>query len=131
MIARALCVAMSLLGGAVAAAQDVELPSRESPALFRGSGSSPSIGEGVRRQLRGIVRCYERALTRSGNVPRGTLRFVIERNGRTSKVRFRRAPGEAVDREFEGCVVGVVRRMRFDPMNERVEIGYPLGVHTG
>jgi hypothetical protein len=127
MFARVLCLS-TLLCCSVGSAQDVELPSREPPMLFHASPTS--IAEGVRRQLRGVVRCYERALTRSGNVPRGTLRFVIERSGRTSKVRFGRAPGEVPDRELERCVVDAVRRMRFDAMRETVEIAYPLGVHA-
>jgi hypothetical protein len=125
---RALCFSLWLSTVSLVSAQDVELPSRESPALFRSSG--PAFAESVRRQLRAMRPCYERALARSGDVPRGTIRFVIERTGRTSKVRFTPAPGESADRELERCLIGAIRRMRFDPRPDRVEIAYPVGVHA-
>lgn len=123
---RCMGVALVILAGGSAAAQDAPLAPRPSPLLFR--GSSPNFAEQVRSGIRPIYRCFEAQHRRGRDAPPGRLRFTIERSGRTSKIRFIPVSQRTADPRFTTCLIGVVRRMRFARQESPVTVMYPLFV---
>ena len=107
-------------GGAPAAAAAPPAPRRPTlsvrpqDAEMRGSGTLDrgSLERTLRRYQAQIERCYERVASRDPSIGgRLVLRFKIDGTGRTDSVSL---PTNELGAEVGQCIVGEVRRWRFD-----------------
>ncbi|MFT5991945.1 MAG: TonB family protein [Bradymonadia bacterium] len=81
----------------------------------RGSGSidSDNLRSVLRRRQRDITRCYERALAQDpGLRGRITIQFTVGSDGSVSDARL---PDNEVGSSAGNCILGRVRRWRFEP----------------
>lgn len=111
---------------------EVRVDIRSGDARTAGSGSidSSSLSSVMRQRQRDIQRCYERGLARDPELSgRFMLEFTIGSDGRVTDARL---PTNELGEDVGTCIVGAVRRWRFDaPDGGEVTVRRPYILASG
>lgn len=97
------------------AAATVTARIRERPAQTQGTGTldEGNLRDVLRRKRRDVQRCYERALATNPELRgRVTVQFTVGADGSVSDARL---PENGLNDSVGNCILGRVRRWRFDP----------------
>lgn len=113
-------------------AATVRVNVRAGSARTAGTGTldQNSVSSVIRRRMSDIERCYERALAQDPSLRgRVMVQFTIGEGGRVTDARL---PENTVGDAVGSCIVGRVRRWRFDePQGGNVVVRYPFILEPG
>jgi hypothetical protein len=100
-------------------------------ALVAGAASAAPvdrerINKGVDAKMADLQHCYDIAVARDPNLPKGRIVtvFVVETDGKVSNAEIKR--NDMKDERLGHCVRDVFLSLEYAPMAERATINYPL-----